>query len=148
MRDLGTTAVPAAAAALGLALLTGCSGAPDDGSGVGETVCPAIGWSNLLRVTLEGDTSDVAEVRVCDDEGCWPDPEASPGAGPLGDVTSEGDTWSFSVFDLSTSDPATIQVLDSAGEVVVESEVPVEWVQVGGTAECGGPHVGTAVVTL
>ncbi|NJC24328.1 hypothetical protein BJ994_003404 [Arthrobacter pigmenti] len=51
---------------LGLVLLTGC-GTP---GGLVGTPCPAIAWSNLLTVQLEGDALAVEEVQACVDGDC------------------------------------------------------------------------------
>jgi hypothetical protein len=120
----------------------GCAAGGADG---GETACTAIGWSDLLRVEVRGDAARVEAVRYCDTDGCWPDPSASPGSGPLGDVTRSGDTWNLTIFGAPES--VTLQLVAGDGTVLREVERDPGWVRVGGTEECGGPHEATVTVT-
>lgn len=133
-------------AGLVTAVLVTCSiGGCGPGGLDGETVCTTIGWSDLLRVEVQGDANRVDDVLYCDAEGCWPDPSASPGAGPLGDVTRSGDTWNLTMFGAPES--VTLRLVTDDGTVLREVEREPSWVQVGGTEECGGPHEAAVTVT-
>lgn len=112
---------------------------------VGETECTTIGWSDLLRVDVQGDATRVDAVRYCDADGCWPDPSASPDTGPLGDITRSGDTWNVTMFG-GAPETVTLQLVTDDGTVLREVERVPEWVRVGGTAECGGPHEATVTI--
>lgn len=125
------------------ALLLACAVA---GCGTEETACTTIGWTNLLRVEVSGDVTRVDDVRYCDAEGCWPDPSASRGAGPLGEVERSSDTWSLTMLGMPES--VSLQLVGDDGTVLHEVERDPEWVRVGGSAECGGPHEATVTVTL
>lgn len=102
--------------------LVGCSG---------SSVCPAIGWFNEVTVQADGNSSGVANVELCDDDRCFP---ANPGT-----------EWTFTT-DMGTPEELTIRTYDGDGRLIGEERVRPEWVRVGGTEECGGPH--QATVTL
>jgi hypothetical protein len=119
-----------AAAVLALA---GCDG------GVGRA-CPAIAWGNGLTVELAGDwpPGEGRSVRV----GC-PRPcglEVPDGVAPL-----DGDRATVS-FLIETPDAVDVAVLGPDGAVLTETRADPEWVRVGGSAECGGPHEATGTV--
>lgn len=126
---------------LPMGALAACAGGPGSTS---QVVCPAIGWTSSLAVEIEGDSSPVGQVQVCDEEGCWPDPHAAPMGGGLIDIKGAGSDWSFTF--AFAPDPIKVLVTSSTGTVLSETEVDPEWVRVGGSAECGGPH--RAVVTV
>lgn len=124
-----------------MAVLTGCVPLP--------FACPAIGWSNGLTVELEGDTSEVASVQLCTDDGCAPGSDADP-SGPLGEVVlaeRDGDTWAFSV-GMTSMDRVTVRALAGDGSVISDTEVTPEWVRVGGDDRCGGPTSATVTIDL
>lgn len=125
-------------------LLVGVLAACASGAGpTGQVVCPAIGWTDMLAVKIEGDSSRVDQVRVCDEDGCWPDPDSSTN-GPVFQVNGDGDHWSFTL--VSLPDPVTVLVTDRTGAVLGEAEVDPEWERVGGSAQCGGPHMAAVTV--
>lgn len=130
-----------ARALLPVGVLAACAGGPGS---TGQVACPAIGWSSSLAVEIEGDSSRVGQVRVCDEEGCWPDPDAASMGGPVIQVKGAGSDWTFTL--ASAPDPIKVLVTSSTGTVLSETEVDPEWVRVGGSAECGGPQ--RAVVTV
>lgn len=98
--------------------------------------CTAIGYSSVLTVTLEGDTSEVAVVQVRDGEQ-WQPPYPPDAEVPAIPTSHDGDAWSFTLF--YPPNPIALRALDDDGDVLEQTEVDVGWVRVGGTAECGGP---------
>lgn len=127
--------VRAAIAALsGIALLalTGCVGMP--------FACPAIGWTNVLTVELVGDTSSIANVQLCTDDGCAPGKDIAAD-NPLQLVAltdRSGDTWTFAT-DMLTLEEVTVRTLASDGAILSEDTVRPDWERVGGSEQCGGP---------
>ncbi|MGY1715795.1 hypothetical protein ACI78R_15140 [Geodermatophilus sp. SYSU D01106] len=120
-------------------LLAGCAGAPGGPDGA---VCPAIGWTNGLRVELAGDWGEPApaSVRVACAGGCGQvvreDADPVPRAEVVAEVT--GSTAGVPV-DMTTPDSAVVTVLAADGTVLAEEERDLDWVRVGGSAACGGP---------
>ena len=100
--------------------------------GTGPTVCPAVGWSNGLTVRLpdEWPPGEGRTVRV----------EGAEAATPL-----TGRTAAVS-FPMATPDSADVTVLGPDGGVLAEVDADLDWVRVGGSAECGGPHEATVTV--
>ncbi|MBD8080398.1 hypothetical protein [Cellulosimicrobium arenosum] len=126
----------AAVAALGIVALTVVAAvvAPDvPGT---QRACPAIGYSSVLEVTLDGDTSEVAVLQVRDGDHWQPlyPPDAEVPAIP---TSHDGDTWTFTLF--YPPNLIALRALDDDGDVLEQTEFDVGWVRVGGTAECGGP---------
>ena len=147
------------------ALLVGCT----------PNACPAVAWGNTAAVTLEGPTSDVAEVRLCVDGLCseWadsetptpeplqlstltaedlatltPTPEATPVAFPPVATRSTARSWLFS-FTMNAPQKVTVRALSSAGEVLAELDTDLDWQRVGGSAACGGPgRAGPVVLSI
>ncbi len=117
----GVRSVLAVAALLAL---TSCSG--------DRAVCPAVGWSNGLTVELAGDwpPGEGRTVRV----------EGAEAVTPL-----TGRTASVS-FPMTTPDTVAVTVLGPDGATLSEVRADLDWVRVGGSEECGGPHLATAVV--
>ncbi len=101
-----------------------------------QQACPAIGYSSLLTVTLEGDTSEVAVLQVRDGDE-WQPPYPPDAAVPAIPTTQDGDTWTFTLFSSPRS--VMLRALDDDGDVLERTEMVVGWERVGGTAECGGP---------
>lgn len=131
------------AAALGAVLtLTGCDG------GVGR-VCPAVAWGNALTVELAGDwpPGEGRSVRVACPQPCGLQfhEDAPPGPVHEGVAPLIGDRATVS-FLMETPDEVHVAVLGADGAVLTEVEVDLEWVRVGGSAECGGPHEATGTV--
>lgn len=155
---LGTLAVAMA----GLLPLTGCT----------TSACTAIGWTNSLTVTVDGNPAAVSEVRLCDaKDRCSrpaptpadplplrsvaptfdpsaaappPAPESQPY--PLFTVTREGDTWNF-MMGMNAPPSATISALAADGTVLAEQRFDLAWTRVGGSEQCGGP-MSTPPLTL
>ncbi|MFB7797652.1 hypothetical protein [Isoptericola sp. NPDC056134] len=98
--------------------------------------CPAIGYSSVLTVTLEGDTTEVAVLQVRDGDQ-WQPPYPPDAQVPAIPTSHDGDTWTFTLFSAPRS--VQLRVLDDDGDLLARTEVDVGWVRVGGTAECGGP---------
>ncbi|MGY1653708.1 hypothetical protein [Geodermatophilus sp. SYSU D01119] len=127
---------------LAAVLLAGCAGAPGGPGGPGGVVCPAIGWTNGLRVELTGDWGEPAPaaVRVACAGGCGQvvreDADPVPRAG--GTVALTGTTAGVPV-DMTTPDSAAVAVLAADGTVLAQAERDLDWVRVGGSAACGGP---------
>ena len=130
------------AAALGAVLaLTACD--------TGPTACPAIAWSNGLTVELAGGwwPGEGRSVRVACPQPCGPEfrEDAPPGPGHEGVAPLVGDRATVS-FLMETPDEVHVAVLGPDGAVLAEVEADLEWVRVGGSAECGGPHEATVTV--
>jgi hypothetical protein len=109
-------------------------------SGCGFT-CSTVGWSNALVVEI-GDADGVADVIVCDASGCSDDGMSATSLPPE-PIGRDGDAWRFSLAGMTASEALTVRTLAADGAVLVETEVAPEWVRVGGSAQCGGPHEGT-----
>lgn len=127
--------------------------------------CPAIGWSNVVEVHLNGNVSEVASVELCVDGVCSTStpydsapfeprqmttlgPEQLPSISPAPAATYspyfstrvDERTWKFQV-QISTPGSVTLRALSTAGTVLAEKDVVLEWRRVGGTEQCGGPGV-------
>ena len=130
------------AAALGAVLaLTACD--------TGPTACPAIAWGNGLTVELAGGwpPGEGRSVRVACPQPCGPEfrEDAPPGPRHEGVAPLVGDRATVS-FLMETPDEVHVAVLGPDGAVLAEVEADLEWVRVGGSAECGGPHEATVTV--
>ncbi|RLV55513.1 hypothetical protein D9V41_10495 [Aeromicrobium phragmitis] len=110
------------------------------------TACTTIGWFNEVSVQFDGESSPVASVELCVDGDCAP-----PGQGhPSPDATlapPETQEWVFTT-NMSTPDVLTVRAYRPDGTILAEEHVQPEWVRVGGTEECGGPHLATVTVEL
>lgn len=141
-----------AAALLVIMSVTGCSTG---------TACPAIGWINTVGIHLNGNMGDVAAVELCAYGECassapmQPESEKplqvlTPGeltavppthhavASPFSISRVDERNWQASVA-MTTPERATLRVLSSTGQVLVERDVALEWRRVGGSGQCGGP---------
>lgn len=138
------SALAGTAAAVTIAL-GGCSG----GQGYVVEACPAIGWINHVTVTVHGDPASVASLEICDGETCVSGPGDT--AADLADlwyyVDRDGSTWNFDL-GMSTPDPVTVRAFGADEALLVESTISPEWVRVGGSEQCGGPHEGTVDLTI
>lgn len=135
------TRIPAALAAiLAVSTASGCAGPLPD-------ACPAIGWFHTLSVELTGDVGAVAVVRLCVEDACAPGPEADgfPGAVQRA-VSPDDDTWTFQVSELPAE--FSVRVLGEDGDVLADVPAAPDWVRVGGTERCGGPHEATMIVEV
>jgi hypothetical protein len=127
-------------------------------------VCPAIGWSSSVTVTLEGAVGAVNYVEFCAEGVCsspaptaapaesiaplLPSPDALPTSSPtpraiyspyVGRKVDERG-WQFSV-GMGAPRRATVRAFAADGTVLGERDVDLEWTRVGGTEQCGGPAV-------
>ena len=131
-----------AASLLTSVAMTGCSVPVPVG-------CPEMAWSNTFTVTLTGSARDAALVELCIVDLCTestlieqeretisPTPVGVPM--PLS-ISRVGEReWHVSVV-MATPETLTVRSLSSAGEVLAEREVALEWQRVGGSEQCGGP---------
>lgn len=125
------------AAALGIVALTVVAAVVRPGmTDPPPQACPAIGYSSVLEVTLEGDTSEVAILQVRDGDQ-WQPPYPPDAEVPAIPTSHDGDAWTFTLFSSPRS--VMLRALDDDGDVVARTEIDVGWERVGGTAECGGP---------
>lgn len=140
--------LPQAFGALTMLLLTqGCSAVP--------IACPAIGWSNVVEVTLTGDAeSVVTRVQVCvgaDCEVISSSPSSSDGGlqvvEPSPVLVPEGILWSVPT-SMSTESEGQVVLLDEENRVVLGEEVNLAWQQDGGTTECGGPSRAKVAISV
>lgn len=103
--------------------------------------CPAIGWVNTVRVEVLGDDARLATI-----EPCVPDAEAC--GGPLVAAQRDEDgTWTVDV-DMNAPERIVLRALDAEGTVLAETEMPLDWQRVGGSARCGGPAEAQATLEL
>jgi len=110
--------------------LTGC---------VQTTGCPAIGWINTVQVSVTGDEASLGSIESCfDAEGCF----RSDGA----ERNADG-SWTVSI---GMTEPDTISVsgYDSSGALLTETTSDLDWRQVGGSEQCGGPAEASALLDL
>lgn len=123
-------------------VLAGCDG------GIGQA-CPAIAWGNGLTVELAGGwpPEEARSVRVSCPEPCRPEALEGTPADPIreGVAPLVGDRATVS-FLMETPDEVAVAVLGPEGDVLAELTADLEWVRVGGSAGCGGPHEATVTV--
>lgn len=140
--------LPRALGALAMLLLTqGCSTVP--------IACPAIGWSNVVEVTLTGDAeSVVTRVQVCVGADCEvipPSPSSTDGGiqvvEPSPVLVAEGILWSVPT-SMSTDPEGQVILLDEENRVVLSEEIKLAWQQDGGTTECGGPSTAKVAISV
>jgi hypothetical protein len=110
-----------------------------------ETVCPAIGWSNALTVGLADDWPplDGGSLLV----------ECSSRCGTYG---REGPPDELSVplsgastvvqLDMTAPDSVALTVVGADGTELTQHDADLDWVRVGGSDECGGPHAASVTV--
>ncbi|WP_164702708.1 hypothetical protein [Modestobacter sp. KNN46-3] len=91
--------------------------------GGGELTCPAIGWSNGLVVELVEGWPAADAVRIECPSPCGPVPMTP-----------------------SDEEPDAVTVLAADVAALGRAELDLDWVRVGGSAECGGPLEATATV--
>jgi hypothetical protein len=126
--------VRAAVLALAVPLLLVACG-PD-----GDTACPAIGWLNVIRVELAGQWAEPAtSVAVECSSPCGADggdEATAPVTGAAAEV----------LIGMSAPESAVVTVSAADGRRLAEVRPELDWVRVGGSAECGGPMEATIAV--
>jgi len=131
--------------ALPIALLSGCVSF--------GFACPAIGYGSTAHIVLQ-DPRPGLRLELCDGEGCTPGTVMEPTeigatAEPVdtGIHLLEGDSasgWSAGMF---AGQPVLgYRVTDSAGALVAEGQIAVEWVRIDGDDRCGGNRAAEVVL--
>lgn len=153
----GKRLVSLSAAFIASAVLSGCSGPI-------MNACPAIGWANMLTVTLEGGTDDVSLVQLCIDDECSTpapsqpysdEPAPSETLGPEDFKTYTPDpravelpyfaskinnrSWEIAL-SMSSPEYVTLRAFSANGTVLADEDVTLNWIRVGGNERCGGPE--------
>ena len=107
--------------------------------------CPAVGWSNSLRVELADGWPTAAAVRVeCPS---WCGLAVEPvGDGPDAATVPLTGSTAFVSLGMVSPDAVGVTVLGADGGVLTEADLDLDWERVGGSAECGGPAEATATV--
>ena len=113
--------------------------------GEGRGVCPAVGWFDTLTVQLAEDWPDGEGRSVRLDCGGPCDPPVLSGDPSRLTAAWEGSTARFTV-GMSVPDSVEVTVLGPDGAVLAEVDAAPDWVRVGGSEECGGPHEATVTV--
>jgi hypothetical protein len=106
--------------------------------------CPAIAWGNGLTVELADGWPAADAVRVECSSPCDPvlaRPVAEPNA-----VTVSLSGGAAVVSLMGAPDSVEVTVLSEDGAAIGRAELDVDWVPVGGSEECGGPHEATVEV--
>jgi hypothetical protein len=141
--DLGTPWIAGGVLVMATALaLAACR----DGT---EAVCPAIGWSSTLVVTLADDWPPVdgGSLTVdCAPRCGWTVVE---GGAPVDRdrLTAPLDGASTVLhLDMSTPDAVDVRVLGPDGAELAGLEADLDWVRIGGSEACGGPMEATVTV--
>ncbi|TQO19596.1 hypothetical protein FB472_1173 [Rhodoglobus vestalii] len=130
--------------------LAGCAGF--------GTVCTAEGYLGVARLSLSDPRTDMS-LELCDGQDCEPGaPPQRGGVEPAetspapvtvdtGVLSLSGDSVDGWRADFVGGQPVVgYRLRDTSGEIVSEGSVNVDWVRVGGTAQCGGPR--EAVIEL
>ena len=129
-----------AAVILAPVLLTGCTG-------IFPVACPAVGYSSSATITLQSPRSGLT-LEVCDGEGCEPGPPAEPlriggeveprDDGDFAELSGSSlDGWS-AVFMIGGEPVLGYRLTDEADVIVGEGHMPVDWVRIDGSEQCGG----------
>ena len=102
-----------------------------------QTACPAIGWPSVLEVRLAPEWPEDAADAVTVEPFDGPDEEAVvplvAGAAEVG-------------FSPGYPNSVLVTVVDAGGRMLAVHEAGLDWVRVGGTEACGGPHEAEVVV--
>jgi hypothetical protein len=114
-------------------------------SGGSSTACPAVAWGSSLRIELADGWPAADAVRVECPSRCGLASQPVDGGPDAATVPLTGTTASVS-FLMGAPTSVTASVLGPDGAVLAEADLDLDWVRVGGTAECGGPHEATATV--
>lgn len=139
---LRSTRISVALTAAGvLAVLTGCT-AP-----LGNA-CSAIGWLNMVDVTLTGSTQhleQVAWVEFCDADACSSSTQqpattrATTEPLPLYTASSTGlASWAVNV-GMAQPQSAIVTAYGTDSSVLGTVSTALRWNRVGGSEQCGGP---------
>jgi hypothetical protein len=114
-----------------------------------EAVCPAIGWSTALVVTLADDWPPVdgGSLTVeCAPRCGW---TVAEGGAPVDQdrLTAPLDGASTVLhLDMSTPDAVDVRVLGPDSSELAGLEADLDWVRIGGSEACGGPMEATVTV--
>ncbi|MCA0143375.1 hypothetical protein [Blastococcus sp. LR1] len=126
----------AGAVLAGLALVSGCVD--------GGTACTDIGWHNELVVEFaEGWPPVEGGVTIECQPACYTGVLVDREAATV-DPADGGPATAL--LDMTTPDSVVVRVLGPDGTALTEVEADLDWRQVAGTEECGGPHEATVVV--
>lgn len=109
-------------------------------SGCSFNACTTVGYPADLDIVLSEPTPGL-ELELCLGADCEPGDDDT--------LSTTGDSsagWSASV--VNAFDTARYWVTDQAGATVTEGELPVEWIRVGGSEQCGGPMEASLVIDL
>lgn len=110
-----------------------------------DTSCPAIGWSNSLRVDT-GAIDDVAELQFCIDEECSPragETQPTGSTATMFRVDRDGDDWTLNL-DMTAPESVVIRVFAADGALLRESEHTIDWTPP--TGQCGGASTAQPIV--
>ncbi|MGY1804122.1 hypothetical protein ACI78T_12675 [Blastococcus sp. SYSU D00922] len=113
-----------------------------------ETVCSAVGWSNGLTVELAEGWPEVADGALGLDCSSPCGLQVRQGDEPDGLTVPLTGTVTVAQLGMTTPDSVTVTVLGADGVELAVHEADPDWIRVGGTEECGGPHAATVVVPV
>lgn len=114
---------------LGSVALTGC--------GATVEACPAIGYGSTATITLKTPQPGLT-LEVCDGESCSPALPSTPGQTSLSDLNgSSAEGWTAH-FILGGKAMMGYRLTDASSSIIDEGYVPVDWVRIDGTEQCGG----------
>lgn len=99
-------------------------------------VCPAIGYTNTAHISLSEPRPGL-DLWMCDPDGCDPRPAARDTDLDQWSLTGNSATGWIANFTGGYSS-AQFLLTDTAGAVVAEGSLEVEWIRVNGTERCGG----------
>ena len=128
--------MPRLAALAGVTLLAGALTACSIGP---LQACPAVGWSNQVRVAVTGDADGVESVTFCGGASCPVPAPPPPSPGAFGTTARDGEIWTIPI-DMTTPRTGHLGAFDGAGALLLDQRVMLSWKRIGGTAECGGPE--------
>lgn len=139
MTGAGCSALGRAAVVLAaVALATGCNAGP-------STACPAIGWGSRLVVELGDGWPGAGAVRLECPSWCGLAVDPVDDGPDAVTVQLTGST-AYVPFMMAAPEDVIVTVLAADGTVLSTAEVELDWVRVGGSAECGGPTEATVEI--
>ena len=136
------SAVRFAALALVCAAVAGCRAGP-------EQACPAVGWTNELTVELAPDRPAVpgGTVHVACSSPCGIGLSRTGTDEPLDELSAPLSGRSAQLqLDMTTPDSVVVTVLGPDGGQLAELDTDLDWVRVGGSAQCGSPMQASVLV--